>query len=257
MAIARHAVELRYRGRPLRLAAWFRDSGPDLLLFVHGLGCSKGSWRDAWSASALYRRSLLAFDLPGFGESPRPRGFGYDLAEQAELLAGIIDAHASRRICLVAHSMGGAIAALLPPRAVRRIDGLVLVEGRLVRSSCGIAAETADVDAERFATETYPRFRRRVASDSRAAFDLARADDTAFYRSGRSMIRWTDGEGLVSRVTSFGCPIAFVYGAENRHLDEVALLPSDCLLEVAESGHFVMNDNPGEFYPLLDRLASR
>ena len=255
MSLQQRALEVDHRGRRFRLAAWFRDSGPDLVLFVHGLGCSKENWRRAWSASSLYEHSLLAIDLPGFGASPRPTEFDYDLAEQAALLAGVIDAHASRRICVVAHSMGGAIAALLPAPVTRRIDALILVEGRLVSSSCGIAAETARVDPDRFEAETYPRFLRKVAADRHAAFDLDRADRRAFYLSGRSLIKWTDGEGLVARVDSFDCPTSFVYGERNRHLEELRLLPPDSLHEVPDAGHFLMTERPGEFYRLVSALA--
>lgn len=245
----------RHRGREHRLTAWFRDAGPDLVLFVHGLGCSKESWREAWSDPAMSGRSLLAFDLPGFGASPRPDGFSYALDEQAGLLASIVDTHASRNLCLVAHSMGGTVAALLPASVAQRIDSMVLVEGRLVRSSCGIAAAAASVERQEFDVATWPKFRRQVASDRSAAFDLDRADRDAFYESCRSLIRWTGGRGLVERFESFGCERAFVYADTNRHLDELTLLDPNSLYRVEDAGHFVMNDNPAAFYSLLARLC--
>lgn len=256
MSLPQHVVAVRHRGQDIRLAAWFRDSGPDLILFLHGLGCSKQNWRHAWSAPALYGHSLLAIDLPGFGASPRPPAFGYALEDHAAVLAGVIDAHASRRLCLVAHSMGGSVAMLLSPAAARRVDALVLVEGRLVRSSCGIAAAAAAVGPEQFDAETFPQFRNKVAADRRAAFDLDRADQRAFYLSSKSLIKWASGNGLLSRLAGFECPTAFVYGADNRHLTELALLDPGILHEVADAGHFVMNDNPAEFYPLLARLST-
>ena len=250
------AVPARHRGRDYRLAAWFRDSGPDLVLFVHGLGCSKESWRQAWSAPELYGRSLLAIDLPGFGASPRPPGFGYDLEDQAGLLASVVDAHASRRLSLVAHSMGAAVALLIPATTARRVDNLVLVEGRMFRSSCGIAAQAAAVSQQQFEAEVFPQFRRRVASDRRAAFDLDRSDAFAFYRSSRSLMEWAGDDGLAARLASFECPTAFVYGSDNRHLDELARLDPGMLHEITGAGHFVMNDNPDDFYSLLARLTS-
>ncbi|MFQ5634915.1 MAG: alpha/beta fold hydrolase [Gammaproteobacteria bacterium] len=254
VSVSQTVVVARHRGREYRLSAWFRDAGHDLVLFVHGLGCSKESWRHAFTAPAMSGRSLLAIDLPGFGASPRPSGFSYDLAEQAGLLASVVDAHASRRLCLVAHSMGGAIAALLPGPASRRVDGLVLVEGRLLSASCGIAGEVARVDREQFDATVFPRFLRRVATDRRAAFDLDRADRRAFYLSCGSLIRWTGGEGLVPGLAAFDCPVAFVYGSENAHLAELALLDRGVRHEVDGAGHFVMNDKPEAFYPLLASL---
>ena len=222
------ALTLRHRGRDLRLSSWFRDSGDDLLLFVHGLGCSKESWRRAWSVPSLYGRSLLAFDLPGFGASHRPADFTHDLAEQAGLVAAIIDAHASRRISLIAHSMGGTIAALLPETAMRRLDRLILVEARLLHESCSVSAEVDNADRRTFETKIFPDFRRRVAVDRRSAFDLDRADLDAFYLCSRSLLAHTSGGGLMERWQAFTCPKAFVYGSDNRHLAELAVLEPAC-----------------------------
>ena len=224
------------------------------MLFVHGLGCSKQSWREAWSSPARSGRSLLAFDLPGFGASPRPEGFSYDLEDQAGLLGSIVDAHASRKLYVVAHSMGGAIAALLPKPSARRVDGLVLVEGRLVPESCGVASSTANESREEFDRRTWPMFLRQVAADRSAAFDLARTDPDAFFHSGRSLIRWTSGHTLLDRFDAFDCPRAFVYGDQNRHLGEIAQLPPHIVHRVDAAGHFVMNDKPEAFYSLLARL---
>lgn len=251
VATSQTVVPVRYRGRNYRLSAWFRDTGEELLLFVHGLGCSKDSWREAWSHAALSGRSLLALDLPGFGSSPRPVDFDYALETQAELLAGVIDANASRRICLVAHSMGGAIAMLLPSGAAGRIERLVLVEGRLRASSCGFAAEVSGVSFEQFDRVNFPRFCRRVRGDPRAAFDLDRADRVAFYRSGCSLLDWASGDELLQRFTAFGCPKAYVHGAENRHLEELVCLDPRLVHEIEAAGHFVMNDHPDAFYEWL------
>jgi len=250
------AVAARYRGREYRLSAWLRDTGDDLVLFVHGLGCSKESWRQAWSSPALYGCSLLAIDLPGFGASPRPTGFSYDLEDQAGLLAGVIDAYASRRVCLVAHSMGGAVAMLLPAASARRIDRLVLVEARLSSASCGIASLASSASLAQFEAEVFPQFRRRVELDRRAAFDLDRADRQAFYLSSKSLVRWTGGTGLAPRFDAFDCPKVFVYGGDNRHLHELALIDRSLLREIADAGHFAMNDNPEAFYALVARLSA-
>lgn len=47
-----------------------RTSGPDLVLFLHGLGCSGASFAAAFAEGALPGYSLLTPDLPGFGDSP-------------------------------------------------------------------------------------------------------------------------------------------------------------------------------------------
>jgi pimeloyl-ACP methyl ester carboxylesterase len=203
------AVQLR--ARDYRLATWFRESGDELVLFLHGLGCSKENWRQAWGVRELRDNSFLAVDFLGFGHSPRPAQFGYRLEDQAAVLAAVIDAHALKRIHLVAHSMGGTIALLLPARILSRLGSLILVEPRLVNSSCGIAAEAVKYTYEEF----------------------------------------TSGACMLDRFEAAPCRKVFIYGAENRHLEELAEIPSDLKIEIGHSGHFVMRDNPDDFYRQL------
>lgn len=232
----------------------FRESGDDLVLFVHGLGCSKESWRAAWQRPELRGRSLLAADLPGFGHSVCPPGFTADLAHYARVLGALIDAYALRRIHLVAHSMGGSIALLLPPQVLSRLESLILVEPRLFRSSCGIAATTVGVSPVEFRREVFPGIRQRMSRDQRALFDLDRADSDAFYISGRSLIEWTAHRTLLERFQRAECPKYFIYGADNRHLQELAFIEPALTVAIEHAAHFVMNDNPDGFYDCVSNI---
>jgi pimeloyl-ACP methyl ester carboxylesterase len=221
---------------------------------VHGLGNSKDNWRGACQAPALRERSLLAFDLPGFGHSSRSPELGYALEDHAGVLASVIDAYAVRSIHIVAHSMGGTIALLLPARILARLQGLFLVEPRLCKTSCGIAAEAAQGTFERFNAEIFPRFRKRYSSDPRVAFDLDRADPEAFYTGACSLVGWTERSELVGRFAAVPCRKGFIYGQRNRHLDELRAVDDALQFEIAGAGHFVMDDNPGGFYAQLGAL---
>ncbi len=254
MRTSETALSVRVKGREHMLSARFRESGHELLVFVHGLGNSKDNWRGAWAAGALRGRSLLAFDLMGFGHSPRPSGFGYTLEDHAGVLAAVIDAHAVRSIHLVAHSMGGTIALLLPTRIMARLHGLFLVEPRLCKSSCGIAAEAVQGTFEHFSTEIFPRFRQRHSRDPHTAFDLDRADPEAFYTGGCSLVGWTQRHELFGRFAAAPCRKAFIYGQHNQHLDELGAVDDALKFEIPNAGHFSMNDNPDAFYGQLAAL---
>lgn len=249
------SLPVRGAGREFRLTAWFRDTGGgDLVVFVHGVGCSKRSFAEAWRRRELRDWSLLAFDLPGFGRSPRPADYSYDLADQARLLQGLLDQHASRRIHLVAHSMGGTLALLLPPRVLARLASLVLVEPRLVAASCSVTREITALDFAHFEGEFLPQFRRRVAGDPRQAFDVDLADPLAFHRSSASLVHWAGSGEMAGRFLAAACPHWFVYGALNAHLAELQLLPPALTVAVAGAAHFPMQDNPDGFYAALGRL---
>ncbi|SMD20247.1 alpha/beta fold hydrolase [Kibdelosporangium aridum] len=57
----------------MNLAAAQRRSGDHLIVFMHGIGCAKESYAEAFDAAELKDFSLCAFDFPGHGESPSLR----------------------------------------------------------------------------------------------------------------------------------------------------------------------------------------
>lgn len=249
MALTERRLHVSAGGRDFNLAAWQRDTGSDeLLVCVHGLGCSKKSYAEAFQRPELRSWSLLAFDLPGFGRSPRPDDYRHDLKEQAALLRSLLDSHASRRIVLLAHSMGGTLSLLLPAPVLSRLAGMVLVEPRLLAASSTVSAEANRFEFDEFLRHFWPQLRARVAGDPSEAFDLDHADPVAFYRSARSLGHWTHSADLVGAFLSADCPRCFVYGDRNVHLGELAALPAAEQLRIPGAGHFPMQDNPQAFY---------
>ena len=247
-------LPVRIRAREFRLSVRFRQDGDELVLFVHGLGSSKDSWRAAWRRPELRGRSLLAPDLPGCGHSDCPPGFTPDLDRYAEVLRALVDAHASRRIHLVAHSMGGSIALLLPHKVLSRLASLVLVEPRLCAPSCGVANMAVGVSRAEFRRSVFPVIRRRMSADPRAAYDLQRADIDAFYAGSRSLMEWSARRALLERFERADCRKIFIYGADNRHLCELEFIEPALTSAVADAAHFVMIDNPDGFYACLRRV---
>lgn len=247
-------IPVRVGAKEFRLSVRFREGGDDLVLFVHGLGCSKENWRAAWQRPELRGRSLLAPDLPGFGHSVCPPDFTPDLAHYAGVLRALIDAHALRRIHLVAHSMGGSIALLLPPQVLSRLESLVLVEPRLLGLSCGVAATAVGVSFEEFRRSVFPGIRQRMSADPRAVFDLNRVDIGAFYISSRSLMEWSARHALLDRFVQADCQKYFIYGADNQHLQELGFVEPALTIAVEDAAHFVMQDNPDGFYDCLQNI---
>ena len=98
-------------------------SGPVLLL-QHGNPAWAFLFRHVISAlKGQYR--CIAIDLPGFGLSDPPPGYGFAPAEHARILAAALDALDLRHACLVAHDWGGPIG-LRAMLDTGRIDRVVL-----------------------------------------------------------------------------------------------------------------------------------
>lgn len=95
--------------------------GPATLL-IHGLGGFAESWRETVAALEPYTR-VIAFDLPGFGQSGKPRR-AYTLGFFARVVEGLLEGLEVERVRLVGHSLGGGVAlafALAHPERVERL----------------------------------------------------------------------------------------------------------------------------------------
>lgn len=106
-----------------------------LLVFIHGLGGSVAQFHGLLS-SLTQTASCLAVDLPGCGRSEfNPKIWdAYSTDALVELLEAVIEDHreAGQGVVLIAHSMGGSLAALLanprtPPKTQlhKHVLGLV------------------------------------------------------------------------------------------------------------------------------------
>jgi alpha-beta hydrolase superfamily lysophospholipase len=115
------------------------------VLYVHGatfpsalsvgFDFGNGSWLDDWSARGM---DAWTFDFAGFGESGRypamsepadrhpPLGRAPEAAWQVADVVALIQRETSRPVSLVAHSWGGAPAALVTIARPEAIDRLVL-----------------------------------------------------------------------------------------------------------------------------------
>ncbi len=161
------------------------DDVAPVIVCVHGMGhWTQAAW-DFVAAEFEATHRIVAFDLPGFGASEKPR-VAYTLDFFVCVLGEVIEARVPHaRVVLMGHSLGGLIAALYASQMPERVGLLALVDparprsssklrvrSRFVRLSEGCGRPRASC-AARFATpsSTPPRFRAtisRVRSNSRA-----------------------------------------------------------------------------------------
>lgn len=99
-----------------------QGAGPPLLL-LNGLGASIEMW--APLADRLEGHELIAFDLPGAGETP-PARRPLRMAQLATLVARLLDALGYDRVDVLGYSFGGILAQDLARLHPDRVDRLVL-----------------------------------------------------------------------------------------------------------------------------------
>jgi pimeloyl-ACP methyl ester carboxylesterase len=87
------------------------------------------SWSEYWAptlAGLPDTRELIVADRPGF-RSSEPEGAVRDLAQQANALAPMLQAHEGQRVLLVGQSFGAPVATLMAQRYADQVDAVVLV----------------------------------------------------------------------------------------------------------------------------------
>jgi pimeloyl-ACP methyl ester carboxylesterase len=104
--------------------------GRDVVL-LHGFGASIDNWTDV-RAPLQEHLHLYMVDLKGHGLSSRPLDGKYSLADQADIVVALMKHLCLRKVLLVGHSYGGAVALMtylkLCQDADVKITGLILID---------------------------------------------------------------------------------------------------------------------------------
>ncbi len=84
------------------------NRGP-AVIFLHGFGDSLATWKDIRNVmSDEYQ--LYCIDLKGCGYSSKPKDSKYSVSDQAEIITKFIVRYNLKRVTLIGHSFGGAVA---------------------------------------------------------------------------------------------------------------------------------------------------
>ena len=115
-------------GSELHAELYGNPESPAVVL-THGWGMNSTTWHYLKRRLAETFR-LVAWDLPGLGESGAPKNEDFSLEKLAHDLDRVIEAAGKDRVVLVGHSIGGMIiltwCRLFPERLARRVAGIVL-----------------------------------------------------------------------------------------------------------------------------------
>ena len=124
-SVSIHGHDVSYRGG---------GSGPVVVL-IHGMAGSSVTW-EAVMPELTRHHTVIAPDLPGHGDSDKPRG-DYSLGAHASSIRDLLLALGHERATVVGQSFGGGVAMQLAYQFPERCERLVLV------SSGGLGQEVA------------------------------------------------------------------------------------------------------------------
>jgi pyruvate dehydrogenase E2 component (dihydrolipoamide acetyltransferase) len=240
------------------------EGGDAPVLLVHGFGADLNTWMFTQPALATGRRTV-ALDLPGHGGSAKEVGAGDadSLTNAVEEALGALDI---KRVHLVGHSMGGAIAALAALRQPERVASLTLIAS----AGLGLEINTSFIDGfvrasrRRDATEVLGLLVDDPALVSRAMVEdvlrYKRLDGVtaaltkiaeAWFAGGRQSL------DLTGRIATLTMPVQLVWGRNDRiipvaHAEALAARLPVHIVDAA--GHLPHMEKAGEVNRLIGQF---
>jgi pimeloyl-ACP methyl ester carboxylesterase len=257
-------------GVRLHALAWSDESalrsGESPLVLLHG-GGANARWWDHLARPLSAGRSVLALDFRGHGDSEYPAhrvvgAFNDDLEDLVGWLA-------REDVILIGHSLGAAVALDHASR-FPGTSGLVLVDpARGGNPETGRRARLALSLRRTYRSREDAALRFRFLPESSHATEALRASIGALSvreePDGRFGYKFDPGWfGLPSRprpdLSRVRCPTLLVRGAESTLLTPEAVreflaeVPSARGIEIAESGHHVLVDQPEQLLAAIERF---
>jgi pimeloyl-ACP methyl ester carboxylesterase len=235
------------------------------LILVHGTPTRSYIWRDV-ALRLADRFSVYVFDLLGFGQSERREGLDVSIANQARLLAELVEALELEAPSVAGHDIGGAIALRAHLLEGVPFGRIALVDSVALRP--WITPPTRHVKAHLDVYKTMPTqiFEAIVASHLRTATyrPMNEATMATYLEQWKGHLGQRlylqnvahlseedtiDFEPLLSHMT---VPVRIVWGENDAWLSPTiaerlheTILDSELIL-LPETGHFAMEDSPRE-----------
>lgn len=124
--------------RPYRLARRHDNGTGQTVVFLHGIASSSVIWQPLFNMPHDGSR-YVAFDLLGFGDSPKPDWLAYSVRDHAASVASSIKKLKHRdSVVLVGHSMGCLVATQVAYDYPKLVKRLILYQPPLLASQTGI-----------------------------------------------------------------------------------------------------------------------
>lgn len=248
-------LQIRYQTKVLHIAIQRRLASSNVIAFLHGFGCAKECFSEAFQQEELRDFSLCTFDFPGYGDSSTADKAAYSMEAYAEVTNQVIDSFSPKRVYLACHSMGGAVG-LIASQARKDVECYVSIDGNLVAEDCGLVSRQAANQTSTEYTKTgYNAFLAQLRRSSRRDYAAwatwsSKADPIALHENATSLVEWSDSGKLLELFSALPCR-AYFYGDADDKQYLTSALANVPVYTVPNSGHFMMIDNPQNFYATL------
>ena len=243
-------IDRKVEGRRINFLLDYKPGSDSIILFIHGLACTRDTFSNVLAERHFSSSSLLLVDLVGYGKSAKPDDFSYSMEDQALLVEKLLIDIAIPRLHIVSHSMGAAVGLLFSPALFESVESFANLEGNLIDADCGmLSRKIVATDLEDYQQRLFPRHRRTYSRDKLLAFD--KTTPLAVYKSAGSLVQWSDGGELLTRFLDLKCRSCYIWGERNSDMPVLEQLGSTPSFMIRNSGHGMMVENPKQFYLAL------
>jgi 4,5:9,10-diseco-3-hydroxy-5,9,17-trioxoandrosta-1(10),2-diene-4-oate hydrolase len=253
--------------------------GPVVLL-LHGLGTSLVTWCRNIVPLATAGFQVLALDLPGYGDSDKPKHLSYDPVAGATLIHRFLATLGVERASLVGNSAGGLIVSLFALSYPEKVERLVLVSsGGLGRQmswflrllSLPIVGDLfyqphlqAPYDITRRVFYQPPLFLPEVLPEMQRTLSLPgfRHAGLKSIRSSINLFGLRQHRYILPQLKQLPAPLMIVWGEEDKILPvsharlAQQALPDSVVHIIPQCGHWPHMEKDTEFNALLTRFLS-
>lgn len=256
------------------------NSGPTIIM-MHGFPDSLHLY-DLIAPEVADDRHVVVFDFLGWGESDKPAGFDYTIAEQIVDLNAVIDHFNLQSVVLVMHDASGPPAidwaldnkdkvaglillntyyslmeTLIPPDAV----GFYATPGPARDAAVEFMSNNDDAWIQGYTDEMAKFF---AQPESKSLFSKILAHQSLAMRPAYFSLTAKLFPDVVSRVSAqaslvnFDLPVRIIFGTNDPYLnvgvasDFHALFPDSELFLISGGGHFVQLDKPEKVADLIE-----
>lgn len=276
--------QLEFKGAGVTLradATGPRDGQP--LLFLHGSGQTRQSWRRALTGAAKRGYRAVSLDMRGHGDSDWSPDGAYALTVFADDLNVVLDQF-DRPPVVIGASLGGLASLLVAAKVPEKFRGLVMVDitakievdgAQEVFDFMGSAQQGfASLDEAADAVSAYLPHRPRPKDTRGLAKNLRLRDgryywhwDPAFMRMGENAgDRLTNATALEDAARALTIPVLLVRGGQSRIVSEEGarefqeMVPHADYAHITDAHHMVAGDANdafnGAIFGFIDKQAA-
>lgn len=113
--------------RPQQLHVRYNSGKGKVIVFLHGIASDASVWDETIAKIDTRKYQIIAIDLLGFGDSPKPGKNSYSLEEQAKQVAYTLKKIKIKQpVIMIGHSLGALIALEITSNKLVKVSQLML-----------------------------------------------------------------------------------------------------------------------------------